>query len=209
MKFSNNGYPNPGTHQTYIKCLNKQDAKIWQRYPTRAKGIEGETWFRAQSNEINSQKVSYLNNLLPAKGKEDWHEAEKDLRKVSDWWKTPKGTCKRQHEEEISRENLRGVPIQGSLMMFSLGRKNISTTNFFLFYAFEKDFYAVMHVYFIWRNAPSWWNMLRPFGDAMLCNAWLFMQCWCVVRLYITLHPQKNVAYSIKMEHYAIQNKHA
>lgn len=58
----------PETHQTYITCFEmKRDAKFWQVYPTRAKVIDGETWFHAPSNEINSRKESYLNEIFSMK----------------------------------------------------------------------------------------------------------------------------------------------
>lgn len=67
--------------------------------------------------------------------------------------KDSKGTCKRQHEEKIVLENLSGMPLDSYMVTFSVGKEECLNREFF--YAFKKDFHAVMYVYFSWRNAPS------------------------------------------------------
>lgn len=74
-----------------------------------------------------------------------------------------KGTCKRQHEGEIFRENLRGIPHKIFLIMFSTREEECLDGGFF--YAFEKDSYIVMHGVMIHFN-----GICYAFHDAMMCN---------------------------------------
>lgn len=57
-----------------------------------------------------------------------------------------KGAYKRQHKRNMFRENLLEIPLKSFMIKFLIGEEECPNGGFF--YAFEKDFHAIIHVYF-------------------------------------------------------------
>lgn len=87
--------------------------------------------------------------------------------------KNLKGTCKRKHKGDIFWENLLKIPLESFMIIFSTGEEERLNGGFL--YDFEKDFYAVMHVYF-YGVMLHLDEICYAFHDAMICNTRLLMQ---------------------------------